>query len=254
MALLSNLVTYLFSVRTDLGISLMTNPFMVQQPQTLVIQPAAIPLPTAKPPDPLAPPTIRAEPFLTKKPLQDSPVLSKKVPSTVIRFSSTIQKTTAMKPTTLSTVIVRPTPPAVNKSKRAVSDETANAASKSPNSTFACQIRSYSFTAHITDYDGKVCRGKVESKACFGSCDPYVTKEYGNYVNKLPVCGYEGLVEKQVELTDCDPTFGGKEKFYKYQEPESCVCKNDNGMKVDYSKIRRRNKREIKVRGLKLIY
>lgn len=39
------------------------------------------------------------------------------------------------------------------------------------NTPISCYVKEFNFTATVTDRNGKQCRGKVTTKACFGSCE-----------------------------------------------------------------------------------
>jgi len=89
-----------------------------------------------------------------------------------------------------------------------------------------CLVRQFNFTATVTDANGKRCRGQVSTKACFGSCDSYEvgTFEFPWIVRVQPVCNYDGVVMKEIRLSDCDPGVDNGALVYRFPEASSCSC------------------------------
>uniref|UniRef100_A0A914UUM2 Glycoprotein hormone subunit beta domain-containing protein n=1 Tax=Plectus sambesii TaxID=2011161 RepID=A0A914UUM2_9BILA len=89
-----------------------------------------------------------------------------------------------------------------------------------------CIVRDYKFVAVREDSNGLKCRGKVETKACFGSCE---TGEAGTH--KFPqreqtsnICAHDRSSEQTVMLTTCDEGVDPAIKYYKVLKAETCKC------------------------------
>jgi len=94
------------------------------------------------------------------------------------------------------------------------------------NTPTSCLVKEFNFTATVTDRNGKKCRGKVTTKACFGSCE---SSEMGTFqfpwiLRVQPVCNYGQVVTRIVRLRHCEPGADRDAAFYRFPEAKSCIC------------------------------